>query len=90
MGSAVVPATITLRRGRRGRKGSKAEETTESGNAQCILTIFMKFEHLYNTVKKYLHGLEKLGISTVDLYPRLEQATKNSCRQKDYINMNIE
>ena len=52
MGSAVVPATITLRRGRRGRKGSKAEETTESGNAQFILTIFMKFEHLYNTVKK--------------------------------------
>ena len=26
----------------------------------------------------------------MDLYPRLEQATKNSCRQKDYINMNIE
>ena len=50
MGSAVVPATITLRRGRRGRKGSKAEETTESGNAQCILTIFMKFEHLYNSL----------------------------------------
>ena len=32
---------------------SKAEETTESGNAQCILTIFMKFGHLYNTVRKY-------------------------------------
>ena len=30
--AAVVPATITLRRGR-GRKGSKEE--TESGNAQC-------------------------------------------------------
>ena len=26
----------------------------------------------------------------MDLYPRLEQATKNWCRQKDYINMNIE
>ena len=52
MGSAVVPATITLRRGRRGRKGSKAEETTESGNAQFILTIFMKFEHLYNSLLK--------------------------------------
>ena len=52
MGSAVVPATITLRRGRRGRKGSKAEETTESGNAQCILTIFMKFEHLYKSLLK--------------------------------------
>ena len=36
-----------------GQKESKAEETTESGNAQCILTIFMKFEHLYcYTVKK--------------------------------------
>ena len=34
----------------RSRKETKAEETTtESGNAQCILTIFMKFEHLYNT-----------------------------------------
>ena len=60
-----------------GRKESKAKETTESGNAQFILTIFMKFEHLYNTVIKYLHGLEKIGISSVDLYPRPEQATKN-------------
>ncbi len=78
MGSAVVPATITLRRGRRGRKGSKAEETTtESGNAQCILTIFMKFEHLYITVEKYLHGLKKFGLSSADLYPRPEQTTKN-------------
>ena len=34
-----------------GRKETKAEETTtESGNAQCILTIFMKFEHLYNSL----------------------------------------
>ena len=29
------------------------EETTESGNAQCILTIFMKFEHLLTVLKIY-------------------------------------
>ena len=52
-----------------GRKESKAKETTERGNAQCILMIFMKFDTFITLLKNtYLHGLEKFGISSVDLY----------------------
>ena len=40
----------------RGPKESKAEVTTENGNAQCILTIFMKFEHLLTVLIKSMES----------------------------------